>query len=157
VGCLTLLIAVGLSGTWLRSLSLEDAARFSIFSRRHLLCSVHQNMEWHSWKERITDPPMPNWQSKSNRERLPSRPLASGSTRGLSVEINKSETRPMPADLAHARIFKPETRQLLSCVIPYWLLVPALTILSAYLILWKPQKPPSLLVRCQRQPGHANQ
>lgn len=140
VGCATLLMACALSIGWMRSLSLEDAARFSLSNRRHLLRSVHGRMEWHSWIERVTDPPMPAWLSQSNWQ--PSWAIASISDRKARWRQERLEyaPRPVPTDLAHARIYKPETRQLLSYVVPYWLVVPVLMISSAYLILRVPRK-----------------
>lgn len=140
MGCVALLMACVLSVGWMRSLSLEDAARFSLSNRRHLLRSGHQCMEWHSWIERVTDPPMPAWLSESNRQHSLSIASISGGKARWRRERLEYAPRPVPADLAHARIYKPKTRHLLSCVVPYWLVVPVLMISSAYLILWTPRK-----------------
>jgi hypothetical protein len=137
-GLVTLVMACGLASLWVRSVNVEDAARFSVAARRQLLRSAHQKLEWHGWKERNTDPPIPDCLSRPIR-RVTFVNLNSGKVTPL-VWIDGDEPQSSPRDLAHAKFFKPMERRLISWSVPYWCIASPLTLLAAYLLLWKPRK-----------------
>lgn len=138
-GCVVLVMACIMCGAWVRSINHEDAARFSVAGRRHLLRLSRENVEWHAWKERSTDPPMPGWASTQYRQvRFVS---ARGQEVSQLIQLDvDDDLQSTPRDLAHARFFKPQERRLISWSIPCWSVAIPPILLSAYLILRKPRK-----------------
>ncbi len=132
-GCAFLVIAIPLASAWMRSASTDDAVRFTVFGRRHLIRSERNGLSWCGWDEKDDDFRMPNWASQPHwqPEDLKIAPgVLSGSfLRGF----------PHP-DYLFGILFERESRRGCEWKIAHWILVWPLTLLSAYLILWKPRQ-----------------
>eukprot|EP00456_Euglypha_rotunda_P089583 TRINITY_DN9286_c0_g1_i4.p1 TRINITY_DN9286_c0_g1~~TRINITY_DN9286_c0_g1_i4.p1 ORF type:complete len:139 (-),score=3.17 TRINITY_DN9286_c0_g1_i4:19-435(-) len=111
-GAVTLVMACLLCGMWIRSRVLIDFCETPLGDRVHSFGSFHGYLSWRSWN------------SNSNRgnswQTLPAQAISPEILLGLNLDSLKHQTR--------------------EWVIPHsWIAAP-LTLLSAYLILWKPRK-----------------
>jgi hypothetical protein len=133
-GCAALIMACVLTGRWIRSLSLEDEVYFSLGKTTPvLLFSTQGYIVWAKpvnvdWKDLKGQPS--RWRSSEFDPRL-------GSREPLFFQNPEFTWRwwiyAVIEDIAPLRRYR-------FLVISYWSLVVPLTLLSAYLLLWKPRK-----------------
>ena len=135
VGCVTLVMACVVTLMWMRSLDIEDSlteskelgTTYFVGSRnQQLLWAKQEGVFWKAkgvWEEhKLGSSPfvsVQDYQSQSRKNWC-----------GFRFEVGESEMRgPIVGKV-----------RLVIVAIPYWSLVLPLTLLSAYLILWKPRK-----------------
>ena len=131
-GCVTLVMALATTSAWLRSFGSEDDFDFQFPSSALALRSAEgtigcqrlsfDDMAFHTFKFHCFD----SWYSNADFPKTATTKKAEWY--GFEIESTSwTETRP------------PSTVKLELLVIPYWSLTIPLTLLSAYLILWKPR------------------
>jgi hypothetical protein len=120
MGVVTLVMACLATGLWVRTLFFADQICFAIGDRKHYINSGQSGLTWLS----VDRSPVLEWYtvlSEEDFEQLHlNRPLAESLNEGFAILTDRG--------------INPVCRYLL-----YWWLVLPLTLLSAYLILWKPQ------------------
>lgn len=114
-GCVTLVIACGLVGAWVRSLHVHDTLVAPQLNRLHIIDSVNGHIWWTGCQSE------PDWGFEST---------------ALHQRLTASEHFVRRWSL----VAKSEKLRLAQWVMPYWLITVPLTLLSAYLIFWKPRK-----------------
>ncbi len=122
-GVVTLVIACALAGIWIRSRAVEDVAAFTISDRLHMITSSCGRLTW--WACNGTGGPR-HW---------------------LEWTADAIE-QPVPRDREHwvvATYFvpgsdDPERNRVSYWTLRYYSIAIPITLLSAYLILWKPRK-----------------
>jgi hypothetical protein len=117
-GCVALVMALSVVGIWCRSTVIDDRIIFAIAGRRFTLCSWDGRI----FSSSLTGPEWFDWRwttSVNDRE-----------------HFRQQETR-FFEQLASLPIWE---NGRLALTFHYWILVLPLTLLSAYLILWKPRK-----------------
>jgi hypothetical protein len=122
VGCVTLMVSLALVGAWIRSSRVFDHISFAIGNRQYEIRSIGNHVWWRSWEPvRLK----PDWSSSSllSKERVTD----------LSAKVD-GEYR-MMRGLVRLRFALWNA--------DYWSITMPLTLLSAYLILWKPRKKPN--------------
>jgi hypothetical protein len=120
VGCVTLVVALGFMGGWIRSLSVTDFCQLPVGR----LCNadfVSDDGRFSCGWVSPTGPTRFNWRNFENRG-----PIAIRS-RSLYFDFTDG-TAPNPSGIQSQHI------------IPYWLIAIPLPLLSGYLILWQPLK-----------------
>jgi hypothetical protein len=117
VGCVTLTMACVLMGVWLRSRFFRDSLNFPIGSRQYCVFSMASAIGWSGLDH--SNGGVLEWESE---------PIAHS-------EVDSE----LSALLLNAQMDFLDQR-LAIWLVSYWLLVLPLTLLSAYLILWKPRK-----------------
>ena len=110
-GCVSLVMACALMLAWARSTVVADAMTLGFLSQTHVVLSDGGNVLW--WN-RGREPLMPYWDSGMVR----------GKTMKDNYELKTGHL--LPVNYAWS--------------VPFWAIVWPLTLLSAYLILWKPRK-----------------
>ena len=121
-GCVALVMAILLGVSWIRSQSVADVVSTSIGPRgATLLVSLDGCIGWSVYERR--EPQRLTWEIKprSDLAGLANEPLVGWYWQLLGFRIGRS---PILGTVA---------------TIPYWSLVVPLTMISAYLILWKPR------------------
>jgi hypothetical protein len=121
MGVVALVMACLVTGLWVRTLFFADQFCFVIGDRKHYINSGQSGLTWLS----IDRSPMLEWHTVIPAEEFEQIKLS----RPLTQSLN--ETFAILTD----RGTNPACRYLL-----YWWLALPLTLLSAYLILWKPRK-----------------
>lgn len=127
-GCVTLLLACVLLAGWIKSIWLQDDIEFRLPGGRflHTIHSVGQSVTWACHVSRGIHPVPFSWQSGPPSGAFPDQPVViDWQWNGIAVGNVRWE---MTSDYIHFWRFPH-----LSVGIP-------LTLLSAYLILWKPRK-----------------
>ncbi len=120
VGCVTLVVALGFMGCWIRSLSVTDFCQLPVGR----LCNadfVSHNGRFSCGWALPTGPTRFNWRNFDNRG-----PIAIRS-RSLYFDFTDG-TAPNSSGIQS------------QLIIPYWSIAIPLTLLSGYLILWQPRK-----------------
>jgi hypothetical protein len=117
-GCVTLVMALALGGLWVRSFSDYDFFLFPVLGRQNLCSTSAGRVTW--WSIPITDPTEVEWRHGS----------AMAGTHGAIGFYLMTSTDGMDSD---------QRAQLRLWTAPHSFLVVPLTLLSAYLILWKPR------------------
>lgn len=124
LGCVALVMAMILIVGWMRSAVYEDVIRFWVSNDRiQMFFSSRGTLSWWGWSDVNLWPPEIAWWYYAIPEN------------GIGIEF--------PPDVARRRYrySEPVDRSRFACwSVPYWWLVAPLTLLSAYLILWKPRK-----------------
>jgi hypothetical protein len=113
LGCIALVMACAVFGMWMRSRVLIDFYEISVGDRQHAFGSCHGYLSWRSWDGSVGAGE--RWQT------LPASP------NDIEIFLN----------LEYEHLASSHTRQ---WVLPHAWLVVAMTLLAAYLILWKPRK-----------------
>ena len=113
-----LVMACGLVGMWVRSLYIYDTLAAPQLNRQHIIDSVNGHIWWTGCQSE------PDWGFMST---------------ALHQQLTTSEHFAMRWSL----VANSEKLRLTQWVIPYWLITVPLTLLSAYLLLWKPRKSPA--------------
>lgn len=113
-GIVTLMMACGLTVMWMRSSIVIDAILSPMGGRQHNVISFRNNITWSCWDLEYREAEY------------------SGRAFPLAPELFH-----FIMDQIDARRGRPGFRQ---WVVPYWCLVLPSTLLSAYLLLWEPQK-----------------
>lgn len=121
-----LLMALALAGLWMRTKFVVDQVSFSFGDRAQVLVSVRSGLCWASMDSAAAGPVPWNWHSQSEEMLV--------STHG---DVS------LPELIGEAEAESPELR---FGYLFYWWLVLPLTLLSAYLILWKPRKKASQII-----------
>ena len=123
-GCVTLVLALVIMAGWARSYTVRDVITTApLFGQGHTLSSDVGELQWVSWKANSPRPQFPaGWRSQGLRY----------------------------TKLPKIRLFRPVKFQMVTASLAgtnaegfatsHWLFVLPLTLLSTYLILWKPQK-----------------
>ena len=128
-GCVILMIACTVVGMWLRSHIVRDGISDLGDKGAHSLYSVNGTIRWTQWLGPERNPyHEPVWYSlRSDTFQEPQSII--WSRQWCFIHRRESDDRPW---------FVPgRTREL---ILPYWFVVIPLTLLSAYLLLWKPRK-----------------
>ena len=137
VGVVTLVMACGVAGLWVRSQQMRDSLQVRVADNAaHLFISNESELVWQSMRHEATD-------EVQLRRFAISRTLVSENRVYVANRRRGTETE----DYSHSVSFRTITGswtgnkiQLAAWRFPHWALVIPLTILSAYLILWKPRK-----------------
>jgi hypothetical protein len=103
-GCVVLVVAIALTGCYVRSLRTVDAFAVVVANRQQLIFSTHGQIVWLTWSPEMPQLPT-NWSS-------------------YDIDFEDDDTAPDDSDWS----------------VSHWLVIAPLTLLSAYLILWKPRK-----------------
>lgn len=141
IGCVTLMMALALTGVWLRSENVADEIRFTIGQRRHLIMSRHEKLSWWGWNAGDATEFYAPYMSRKlipipRENRLP---------RGA---FNGSAFREGPSDLTWALfdIDDTGTFEVKMWMLPHWQIALMLASISAYLLFSKP--PRAICSRC---------
>ncbi|MEI8383777.1 MAG: hypothetical protein WCJ09_26925 [Planctomycetota bacterium] len=119
-GCVTLVMACVVMAMWVRSHNMVDGITFSIGDRHHAIGSMQHGIAWFGWDLIHKD----EWGFQSHS--VDELGFQSMSLSMIVEEWNRSAQKAEANPNAWA--------------IRYWSIVLPLTLLSAYLILWKPRK-----------------
>lgn len=115
VGCVVLVMACGLTSAWVRSKHTQDAVCFRLANRGQVLYSASGSIYyWTVPFSQVTPTEWPQWH------------------------------RSLPSNLAYdgrLQVYD-YLKPIRAMAFPYWPLTIPLTLLSAYLILWKPRPKP---------------
>ena len=133
VGCVTLVMACAMMGLWMRSALKFDSVLFYCGSVRWGLSSVDSRI-WFLKSTPLLGESRVMWSSQ--RHQGPFDPMA-----GAKV-IWRNDRAGFHIGRYHRKLLNQTgTGEFVadSCMIPHWSLVLPLTLLSAYLILWKPR------------------
>ena len=112
VGCVLLVMALAVTGAWIRSVVVADTFLFAIGNQQYMAFSCDGTVEWFSW---------------------PVAPSVGPQFITRSVSLFDAKFGWETLGLHGARLHHHDS------TIEYWMLSPPLTLLSAYLILWKPR------------------
>lgn len=113
VGCITLVLALAMTGMWLRSMTVFDAVNISRWEQQCQIASARGMIFSAVWHE--------------------TNPLNRRNDWG-QLDLSKMDDPKIAIQLAI------DSWASYDWHIPYWSIVLLLTLLSAYLILWKPRK-----------------
>lgn len=113
LGCIALVLACSLFGLWMRSRVLIDFYEISVGDRQHCFGSYHGYLSWRSWDTSFGRGQ--TWQTLPAQETDPE----------IYLNINSPLVAP-----SHPRQW----------VIPDAWIVAAMTLVAAYLIVWRPRK-----------------
>ncbi len=118
-GCVTLVLALVFMGAWLRSYIVEDRLAFTTGDFRHAISSFQGRVGWDRW---LDSPPSVGvaWSSEWRNLNMP-------------IRARPTHFKARPGSILGKLQFE-------SRAVPYWPFAIPLTLLSAYLILWKPRK-----------------
>lgn len=122
-GCVTLVMACAIAGLGMRSRISYDIASFAFNSRQHQIVSIDSRLEWRAF----------------NLE-----PSSVGFNRWTSVDAGDLVAYLVRYDFWQ---FEHSQRHAEKWASPDWVLVVPFTVLSAYLLLWKPRQ--------RTEPDHA--
>ena len=141
-GCVTLVIACVLCGMWVRSLGVSDFVEFNGRPWRYCVHSVIGNIRLIRTTP-FTEYPFFDFITEEARNEFHVTILDNGTmelapSRGVTFEWQFDWRGFHLSDGTFDRNSVPFRIQ--ECVIPYWYLTIPLTLLSAYLILWKPRR-----------------
>lgn len=117
VGSVALLMAIGLAVLWMRSKFAADSFQFYVGNQGHELASCRGGLSWGSWD---SGPQPWNWHTVSDED--------------ISVRIGEDSLAEI---LGRQAALYPSFRFWIAM---YWWLVLSLTLLSCWLILWKPRR-----------------
>jgi hypothetical protein len=117
-GTVTLVMALAVAGIWMRSRVVCDTLQFKFGGRLHDIVSYSNQTSGVSWKFDLAFPEVLDWGS---------------------IPLNEVDADDIEGTLAN---YREGYRDLgfFEWHVPHWLLVLPLSLLSAYLILWKPRK-----------------
>ena len=119
-GVVTLVMALALMSGWIRSLSVTDSCQLPVGGRWQAGCVSHRGRFSCGWTD-LEGAMDYEWRTVPNHGPIALR------IRGLYFDFTGGQA-PNPSG------------KLSPHIIPYWCVVLPLTLLSAYLILWKPRK-----------------
>ena len=125
VGVVTLVMACAVLVVWMRSCAILDVFRFSTDHRCQCIASIPGVLTWWSWDGK--DSTAQFWEV-----------MNVNSPEGIESLANQNRHRASMGESLSGGAAP--IRNMRLAVIPYWSLVLPLTLLSAYLFLWKPRQ-----------------
>lgn len=136
-GVVTLVMACVLASAWLRSITYEDKFRLSRHSTSEVLViSAHQHVII-AWQNGASAGKMPFWTSG----RLPEHGWVFTAEDNVTIYLGLYGSS-FGYNTFVTEAWVPKTIDITTLHFPYWIVVIPLTLLSAYLLLWKPRKRP---------------
>lgn len=114
VGCVTLILAVAATTSWMRSMILADTLMFGVGNEQYMVFSSDGMLSWYSWRFATSDRPSVGTQFVAKSIRLSDPSFFVATSYQRACHLSRRWT------------------------IPYRVFAISLTLLSAYLILWKP-------------------
>ena len=115
-GCVTLVIAISLTCLLIRGFSIADRVWFGLGENQHMVCSVDGRIWWFSWRN------------------------------GREYHFSQFASTSVADEISRQRFwmgFHGVFRNAAYSILPLWYLVLPLTLLSTFLILWRPRKTPA--------------
>jgi hypothetical protein len=129
VGCVTLMMSLVLMAGWIRSTYCEDVLMLTNWPRRTAVDSLSGSLYWSTWEdpqERLRHSPIIHW------DRIDALRVREPVTAEMIQEAVSNSVTNFKRDVVSPKV--------INISIPYWSITIPLTLLTAYLILWKPRK-----------------